>query len=111
MAFILLNVVYPEGKEINMAGSPRRRPGAVGEEVAATLRAQLARQQDSQRALSARCGVSSTQLNQYFRGLKSPTIEEFVDICDGMNLRAEKVLELAIRRTENWRPDDEGLSK
>lgn len=94
-----------------MAGSPRRRPGVVGEEVAATLRAQLARQQGSQRALSAKCGVSSTQLNQYFRGLKSPTLEEFVDICDGMNLKAEKVLELAIKKTEDWSLEDDGLSK
>lgn len=79
----------------SMAGSPRRRPGKLGEEVASILREHLARQQLTQRELSRRSDISSTQINQYLRGLKSPTIEEFVDMCDALIVRPEVVLGLA----------------
>lgn len=49
----------------------------------------------TQRELARRADISSSQVNQYLRGLKSPTIEEFVDLCDALIVRPEVVLGLA----------------
>lgn len=95
-----------------MAGSPRRRPTKFGEEVASILRENLARRQITQRELSRRSDVSSTQLNQYLRGLKSPTIEEFADICDALTVRPEVVMGLAnynLQWRENNDVDDDAV--
>lgn len=85
-----------------MAGSPRRRPGKLGKEVASILREHLARRQLTQRELSRRCDISLTQLNNYLRGIKSPTIEEYAEICDALIVRPEVVLGIA-QHNIDWR--------
>lgn len=89
-----------------MAGSPRRRPTKFGEEVASLLRENLARRQLSQRELARKADISTTQLNQYLRGLKSPTIEEFADICNALIIRPEVIMGLASYNLQ-WRQDND----
>lgn len=85
-----------------MAGSPRRTPGPFGKEIASLIREQLARREMTQRDLSRQADISSTQLNNYVRGRKSPTIEEFIDICDVLMVRPEVLISTALHTIE-WR--------
>lgn len=60
----------------------------------------------TQRELSRRADISSTQLNQYLRALKSPTIEELADICEVLKVRPEVILGLANHNLQ-WRENND----
>ena len=99
-----------EGTTVKDMGTPRRRPDALGREIASLLREQTARHELSQRELGRRANISSSQINLYLRGERSPTLDEFADICDTLNVRPEVVMGLAnhnIRWREQHGLDDD----
>lgn len=85
-----------------MAGSPRRRPEALGKEIASLLRELTARHEITQRELGRRTGISSSQINLYLRGKRSPTLDEFADICSELRARPEVIFGLASYNVD-WR--------
>lgn len=66
----------------DMVGHPRRTPGPRGKELAKVLRGELAKLQLTQRSIAEKTNISTSQLSLYLKGEKSPTIDEYIDICD-----------------------------
>lgn len=95
-----------------MARSPRRKPEALGKEIASLLRELAARHEITQRELGRRTDISSSQINVYLRGIRSPTLDEFASMCHELNARPEVILGLASYNVD-WRErndaDDDAL--
>ena len=79
-----------------MAGHPRRKPDTYGLEIAAQLRSALAARNLRQRRIAELTAISTSQLSQYFRGEKSPTVDEFIEICMAMDIAPQDIFVRAI---------------
>ncbi|AZA12611.1 helix-turn-helix domain-containing protein [Corynebacterium choanae] len=79
-----------------MAGHPRRKPDTYGLEIAAQMRSVLAAHNLRQRRVAELTSISTSQLSQYFRGEKSPTVDEFIEICIAMDIPPQEVFTKAI---------------
>lgn len=89
-----------------MAGHPRRTPGKVGAEIASLIREAIARRQITQKDVAIRADISTSQLSLYLRALRSPTVDEFHDLCVALQLRPEAILAQALRNVA-WRENNQ----
>lgn len=80
----------------------RRTPEEYGEELARIMLDLAARASMSQRKLAAQAEMSLSQVNRYLNGAASPTITEFIQMCEVINVRPDKVFSQAIYAVD-WR--------
>lgn len=55
-----------------------------------------------QREVSDHTGISRSQISLYLKGVKSPTVDEFIDICHAIDALPHKVMVQATY-TVHWR--------
>lgn len=74
-------------------------PGALSKEIAATLRAQLARKQFSQADLAEAVQISQTQLSGILNAKKHVDIEQLDELCFALGLTFRQVVADADKAT------------
>lgn len=82
-----------------MARGTKSAPGALSKEIAATLRAQLARKQFSQADLAEAVQISQTQLSGILNAKKHVDIEQLDEICFALGLTFRQVIADADKAT------------
>jgi transcriptional regulator with XRE-family HTH domain len=78
-----------------------RIPGALAREIAAILRAALARQQREQTEIAAATGISEGQISKLFAGKKPFDIEDLDKIARALRLNlTEEIINPADKATQ-----------
>lgn len=75
-----------------MPSGAKTPPGPFSKEIAAILRAQMARKQLNQIAVAAAVGISQTQLSGILNAKKHVDVEQLDAICEAIGLRLVDVL-------------------
>jgi DNA-binding Xre family transcriptional regulator len=75
-----------------MATGTKPAPGTLTQEIAATLRAQIARAKVSQADISRTVGISTGQLSGILNGHKQVDLEQLDELCWALGLSFRQVI-------------------
>ena len=96
---------------VSMAGHPRRTPSPLGQAIARQLQEHLANREISQRQAALKADISPSQLSRYVRAISSPTIEEFLDICNAIGASPAAIISAAILDEKYNSPEEKAEAK
>lgn len=82
-----------------MPKAPKRAIGPLQAEIAADLRAEVARRQVIQSSLAAAADISGAQLSELLAGKKHMDVEQLDRICFALDLKLRDVIERAEKAT------------
>lgn len=82
-----------------MPGASKPATGDITQEIASTLRAQLARKNASKVALAKAIGISDSQMGKLLNGHKQFDVEQLDAICWALGLNLREVISEADEKT------------
>lgn len=82
-----------------MATGSKPAPGALSQEIAAQLRAQIGRKQFTQAALADAVGISTAQMSGILAGKKHVDVEQLDELCFALGLNFREVVASADKAT------------
>lgn len=94
-----LDIFLYECNNLFMPKAPKRAIGPLQAEIAADLRAHVARRQIIQSSLAEAANISQAQMSELLAGKKHMDIEQLDRICFAMDLKLRDVIERAEKAT------------